>query len=96
MPVYIENINGNVDRPINQQTDRANIEQSACPKVRESKKVEICNVEKAKMMPMARQHQVKIIDSNSSIWVQHIDHMQRNFISPWLELNCTNCSLANS
>ena len=45
MPVYIERINGDVDRPTdrptNQPTNRANIEQSAFSNVR--KKAEICN-----------------------------------------------------
>ena len=38
MPVYIERINGDVDRPTNQPTNRANIEQSAFSKVRQKKK----------------------------------------------------------
>ena len=38
MPVYIEKINGDVDRPTNRPTNRANIEQSAFSNVRKLKK----------------------------------------------------------
>ena len=38
MPVYIEQNNGDVNRPTDRPTDRANIEQSAFLKVRQKKK----------------------------------------------------------
>ena len=38
MPVYIEKINGDDNRPTNQPTNRVNIEQSAFSKVRKIEK----------------------------------------------------------
>ena len=44
MPLHIEKINGDTNRPIDQPTDRANIRQSAFfRKLENRKKAEICN-----------------------------------------------------